>query len=155
VEGYPDPSLESLFGSRTRLLTMAVLANSDEPLTGYRVAKTAGLPRQKVYPEIRRGVASGLLKVTPTGYFLADPDVRTLLRKRVRVRWAAEWDRSRGKDAGRIGAELDQIFRSVRGLRLYNRSNRIPESARRELEREPAKNRILRAAGARASARKD
>jgi len=56
VKTDADPALLSLFGSQTRLLTMAVLANADEALTGYRVAKIAGLPREKVYPELRKGI---------------------------------------------------------------------------------------------------
>ena len=154
MDRYPDPRLESLFGSRTRLLTVAVLANSDEPLTGYRVAKIAELPRQKVYPELRRAIATGLIAQTPTGYLLADSDIRALLRKRVRIRWAQEWDRARRGSAGLIRKELDQIRRALKGLQLYDVDNRIPESALRELVRDPAKNRALRAAGARPSARK-
>ena len=75
---------------------MAVPANAEQPMSGYRVAKVAGLPRQKVYPEIRRGVDAGLVVETPSGFRLADADVRALLRKRVRIRWTEDWDRPGG-----------------------------------------------------------
>jgi hypothetical protein len=150
-----DGPLTSLFGSRTRLLTMAVLANADEPLSGYRVAKVANLPRQKVYPEIRRGIKAGLVQSSPTGFSLSDPDVRALLRKRVRISWDEEWDRSRTGRSALVSAELGRLRSSLNGVRLYDPDNRIPASARRELERDPAKNLILRKYGARPSVRKD
>jgi hypothetical protein len=150
-----DPSLSTLIGSRTRLLTMAVLANSDEPLTGYRVAKVAGLPRTKVYPEIRRGLAAGLLVRAGSGYRMDDPDVRALLRKRVRIRWYDEWNRSRGSRATSVDRELGRIQATLKGVRTYDPNNRIPASALRELKRDPEKNRILRRLGLRPSTRKE
>lgn len=151
----PDPALESLFGSRTRLLTMAVLANADEPLTGYRVAKIANLPREKVYPEIRRGIEAGLIERREVGFRLCDLDVRTLLRKRVRIRWDEEWDRSRTTWAGTVMDELSRIRASLKGTRIYDPSHRIPAAALRELERDPKKNRILRDLRLRAATRKE
>jgi hypothetical protein len=79
----PDPALVALTGSRTRLLTLAVLANAAEPLSGYRVAEVAGLPRQNVYPELRRGLITGMIKKVAGGFLLSDDDVRALLQKRV------------------------------------------------------------------------
>jgi hypothetical protein len=155
MEANLDPPLSALFGSRTRLLTMAVLANADEPLTGYRVAKVAGLPRTKVYPEIRKGVSSGLLVRVGSGYRMDDPDVRDLLRKRVRIRWYDEWNRSRGSRGESVERELSQIRASLKGVRTYDPNNRIPASAIRELKRSPEKNRILRRLGLRPSTRKD
>jgi len=149
-----DLPLESLFGSRTRLLTMAVLANADAPLTGYRVAKVADLPRQKVYPELRRGTAAGLIRHKGRGFVLSDPDIRSLLRKRVRIRWDEEWDRSRKGQAAKVPGELNRIRSSLRGFKTYDALNRIPATARRELERDPAKDRILRELGLRPSTRK-
>src|SRR5271170_6733661 len=118
-----DPALATLFGSRTRLLTMAVLANAEEPLTGYRVAKVAGLPRQKVYPEIRRGVRAGLVGESASGFRLLDPDVKALLRKRVRIRWDEEWDRARAESSGRVTSDLRQIPASLNGVRTYDSRN--------------------------------
>lgn len=149
-----DSPLSALVGSRTRLLTMAVLANSDEPLTGYRVAKVAGLPRTKVYPEIRRGLASGLLVQTAAGFRMTDPDVRTLLQKRVRIRWYDEWNRSQAGSAASVDRELERILSELEGIRTYDPTNRIPAQALRELKRDPERNRILRRLGLRPSSRK-
>jgi hypothetical protein len=80
-----DPALVAMFGSRTRLLTLAVLASADEPLTGYRVAEVAGLPRQNVYPELRRGMMIGMIEKVAEGFRLTDHDVRALLQKRVPI----------------------------------------------------------------------
>jgi hypothetical protein len=155
MEPHLDPSLSALFGSRTRLLTMAVLANADEPLTGYRVAKVAGLPRTKVYPEIRKGVRAGLLVRDGPGYRMNDPDVKDLLRKRVRIRWYDEWNRARGTTGESVERELSRIRASLEGVRTFNPSNRIPKLAIRELRRDPEKNRILRRLGLRPSTRKE
>ncbi|MGA8543335.1 MAG: hypothetical protein WB947_07370 [Thermoplasmata archaeon] len=154
MEDSSDPALASLFGSRTRLLTMAVLANAEQPMSGYRVAKVAGLPRQKVYPEIRRGVDAGLVVETPSGFRLADADVRALLRKRVRIRWTEDWDRARAGRSPEVTADLRRIRASLKGVRTYEPKNRIPSAALRELERDPAKDQILRRMGARPSLRK-
>lgn len=154
MEGTFDPGLAYIFGSQTRLLTMAVLANSEEPLTGYRVAKVANLPRQKVYPEINRGVEMGVIERVRGGCRLSDPDIRALLRKRVRIRWAEGWDRARAGKAAGVAAELDRIRLSLKGVRTYDPANGIPAAALRELERDPAKNQLLRRAGARPSSRK-
>ncbi len=154
MEDALDPALASLFGSRTRLLTMAVLANAEEPLTGYRVAKVAGLPRQKVYPEIRRGVDAGLVVGTPSGFRLCDPDIRALLRKRVRIRWTEDWDRARRGRSPEVMGDLRGIRASLKGVRTYEPKNRIPAAALRELERDPAKDQILLRRGASPSLRK-
>ncbi len=84
----PDPALVQLFGSEARLLALAVLASADRPLTGYRVARTAGLSKIKTYQQLRRAWAAGWLTRTSAGYALPDGDLRTFLRKRIRIRWA-------------------------------------------------------------------
>jgi hypothetical protein len=150
-----DPLLASFVGSTNRLLTLAVLANADEPLTGYRVAKIANLPRQKVYPELRRSIESGLVRKTTSGFTLTDADVRILLRKRVRIRWDEEWDRARWAQLATPNSELAEITQALRGTRLFDPENRIPAAALRELERVDEKNRTLRKYGARPSKRKD
>ena len=138
-----EPALTSLFGSRTRLLTLAVLANSSEPLTGYRIAKLASLPREKVYPELRKGAKAGLVAKVGKGFRLTDPDVRALLQKRVRIRWDEEWDRARPGWNETAVRDLRKIQVSLSAVPLYNPQNRIPPAALRELQRDPAKNRIL------------
>jgi hypothetical protein len=155
-----DPSLVGLFGSRARLLTMAVLANSEEPLTGYRVAKVANLPRVKVYAEIRKGVESGLLAKLGDGYWMADPDVRLLLRKRVRIRWDEEWDRARqgwnDQTAGRLSRILASIPTDPGYLQPKGwRPSAAARKTIREAVRPASKDATLRRRGLRTSARQD
>ncbi len=159
-----DTVLEAAFGSRARLLTLAALANSDEPLTGYRVAVVANLPRPKVYVELRKGIEAGLLERVSGGFRLSDPDLRTLLRKRVRIRWDAEWDRSRKRwneeTAELLRAGLEEVRGRIRQNPDYLRPpgwKSPPEASRwqKELERPPQKDRVLRPAGLRTSKRED
>jgi hypothetical protein len=151
-----DPALTELFGSRTRLLTMAVLANAEAPMTGYRVAKVADLPRPKVYTEIRRAMKAGLVRFAQAGdgYVMADPDVRLLLRKRVRIRWLDDMTASRAVRGWDAGRELARIRADPSRVPLYDPKNRIPASALREMERDPRKNEVLRRMGLPVSARK-
>jgi len=155
METVVDPALASFVGSQTRLLALAVLANADEPLTGYRVAKIASIPRVKVYPELRKGVEAGILARDGDGYRMVDTDLRSLLRKRIRIRWDEEWDRARSARAVTPEDDLRRIQTSLKGARLYNPKNRVPRAAIRELERDPEKNRILRRLNLRPSLRKD
>ena len=83
-----------------------------------------------------------------------DPDVRDLLRKRVRIRWYDEWNQARGSRANSVERELSQIRMSLKRVRTYDPSNRIPASAIRELSRDPEKDRILHRLGLRPSTRK-
>lgn len=85
-----DPAVSALFGSETRVRTLAPLANTATPLTGYRIARMMGLRRTKIYSELTRLEAEGWVErqLDPTGrttWTLQDPDVRRLLRRRVRV----------------------------------------------------------------------
>lgn len=143
---------------------MAVLANADEPLTGYRVSKIAGVPAQKVYPEIKKGVATGAVKETRGGFILSDPDIRELLQRRVRIRWDEEWDRAReGWDEATstiLAAGLSSIREKLRSNRYYLRPKGwkpSPETMKvvAEMSRPPAKDAAIRQAGGRTSARKD
>ena len=97
-----DPALVALFGSENRALTLAALANSSLPLTGYRVARITGTQPIKVYAELRRLGKSGLVRESPTaggrmGWTLEDPDVRSLLRRRARISWGEDWNREVGE----------------------------------------------------------
>lgn len=150
-----DPALKQLVGSRVRLLTTAVLASSDEPLTGYRIAKIADLPREKVYPELSKGLESGLLRKEPSGFCLADEDIRALFRKRIRIRWDSEWDRARKGWMEKTSSELQEILEELKKRNFYDPKNQIPESALSELRRSRAKNRALRRVGLRTSKRKE
>ena len=151
-----DPTLLSLFGSQTRLLTMAVLANAGEPLTGYRVAVIAGLPREKVYPEIRKGLATGLLRRTASGYRMVDADVRNLLQKRVRLRWDQVWDREREGWNEQPQGRLNALVASIPPNPAYLRPKGWTPSASaraviRETRRPTSKDRLLRRRGLRTS----
>jgi hypothetical protein len=150
-----DLVLASLCGSRTRLLTLEVLANADEPLTGYRVAKVANLPRQRVYPQLRRSLRAGSVRKSGSVFALNDPDVKRLLRNGVRIRRDQEWHRARRDELALPIDPLTGILKTLKGVRIYDPGNRIPDAALRELERDLRKNRVLRRDGARASSRKD
>ncbi len=155
-----DSSLLSLFGSQTRLLTMAVLANSDEALTGYRVAMVAGLPREKVYPELRKGISTGLLTTGSDGYRMVDPDVRALLRRRVRIRWDEAWDRARKGWDEETRGKLTTLLASIPTDPSYLRPKgwKPSPSARKaiqEMDRPPSKDALLSRLGLRTSARSD
>jgi hypothetical protein len=86
-----DGRLVALLGSETRTRVLGCLANAFRPLTGYRVGRTVGVPLPKVYRELKRLRASGLVVQQGGGWVLGDEDVRHLLRKRFRVSWAADW----------------------------------------------------------------
>jgi DNA-binding transcriptional ArsR family regulator len=80
-----DPALVAAFGSATRVLTLAALANSNVPLTAYRVAKIGGLRPPKVYEELRRAKARGLVGESGGKHVLLDADLRTLVQRRARI----------------------------------------------------------------------
>lgn len=82
-----DPALIAFVGSETRVLTMAVLANAGRPLTGYRIAKVAGLQPIRVYEELRRAIGAGYVKRRRDGFVLTDMGIRDFLRRQVRLSW--------------------------------------------------------------------
>lgn len=84
------PSLTQLFGSQARVLSLAVLANANRPLTGYRIAKTAGVPKIKAYEQLRKALAAGWIARSGNGYSMPDGELRSLLRKRLRIRWSED-----------------------------------------------------------------
>lgn len=86
-----DDALVAFCGSETRVATLGVLANSERPLTGYRVAKLTGLQPIKVYQELDKATKNGLVQKTARGYQLSDLDLRLLLQKRIRVSWFESW----------------------------------------------------------------
>ena len=86
-----NAEMEGFVGSRTRLLTLAALANSPVPLTGYRIAKTTGLPRVKVYSELHRAQTFGLVKKEEKFYSILDRDIQALLQRRVRIMSLDAW----------------------------------------------------------------
>jgi len=161
-----DPAVLAFTGSRTRALTLAVLANAEEPFSGYRVAKIAGLTPSKVYRELLRASKAGLIRrdVSGNGYLIADPDVQTFLRRRLRIRWDDEWDKARvgwSDETPRLLASgLTAIRRRLRDNPNYLRPRgwKPPASAQSlagELRRSPEKDAGIRRAGQRTSRRDD
>ena len=104
VTAKVDPGLERLFGGRTRVRILAVLANAAEPVTAYRIARVAGSQVGKTSVELRRLERSGIVRrVAPSsrglGWVMVDPDLRRLLQRRVRLVWVEDWDRLTARQA--------------------------------------------------------
>jgi hypothetical protein len=159
-----DPALVAFCGGETRVRTLGTLANAQFPMTGYRVAKVAGVPEPKVYPELRRAVRAGIVRKEKDGYRLIDADVRALLQKRVRLFWDVDWDRARDGWDGETSRLLQQGLSAIRQrLRsdssfLRPRGWKPPLAARswdRELRRPPGKDARIRRRGYRSSKRED
>jgi hypothetical protein len=133
-----DPALMAMFGSRARLLTMAVLANAERPMTGYRVAAVAGLPRPMVYPEIRKGISANVIVETARGYRFADADLRDLLRKRVRISWLEDTvvgEAARAVRSARVARDDDSWFDPSK----YTPNPRVAARYAKEFARPPEK----------------
>lgn len=86
----PSPELLALFGSATRVRTLATLAHASGPLTGYRIARLSGLSPTKTYAELHRLQRANIVLMRPTstgrrGWQLADPDVGAFIRRRARL----------------------------------------------------------------------
>jgi DNA-binding transcriptional ArsR family regulator len=86
-----DPALVTLFGSKTRVRTLAVLASAARPMTAYRIAKVGEVAIPKVYAELPKLSRAGIVGHRDDGWVLLDDDVRSLLRKRVRIAWAQDF----------------------------------------------------------------
>lgn len=137
--GIADDALVAFCGSGTRVATLGVLANSEKPLTGYRIATLAGLQPIKVYRELAQASKSGLVQRTARGYRLIDPDLRTLLRKRVRISWFESWydqESARGKRAEAIRESSTAWFDPSR----YQPNPSIARRYAKEIERPEEKN---------------
>jgi len=159
-----DPAIVAFCGSETRARTLAVLANASFPMSGYRVARVAQVAEPKVYQELRRAVGVGTVRRLRTGYLLADPDIRTLLRMRVRIYWDRDWDLARTGWAQQTPRLLKDGLVAIRErLRsdpayLRPRGWKPPVGARKlslELERPPGKDARLRRRARRTSRRED
>jgi hypothetical protein len=159
-----DPALVAFCGSETRARTLGALANAVSPMTGYRVAKVSGIPEPKVYPELRRAVRAGIVRMEENGYRLIDDDLRTLLQKRVRLYWDVDWDQARAgwsdETPGLLKQGLLAIRQRIREDPFYLRPKgwSPPASARkwdRELVRAPEKDVRIRRLRRRTSKRED
>lgn len=159
-----DPALVAAFGSTTRVRTLAVLANAAGPLTAYRVALVGGIPVDKAYREVRRLARSGLVERRRNGWVLIDEDLRSLLQRRVRVRWDRDWDGERRTWAEETPKLLSAGLATIQGRLqsdpgyLRPRGWKPTPAARRtirELGRPAEKDALLRRAGLRSSSRGD
>jgi ribosomal protein S16 len=159
-----DPQLAYLFGSDARVRTLAVLANSRSPMTGYRIAKVGSFSPTKAYAELRRLGSAGLIRKEGNGWVLLDDDVRLLLQKKVRWTWLDAWDRDRigwEQETPRLLSESLSSSREARARNPYflrPRGYRPTRDARKvveELRRPPSKDRLLRRRGLRTSERED
>ena len=88
--------VESLFGSRTRAMVLGYLAESSTPPTGYAIAKALSIGASKVYPELKKLQAIGILegRLDVRGgktYLLKDDDLRRFLLKRSRIMFSKDW----------------------------------------------------------------
>jgi hypothetical protein len=143
-----DPLLVAVFGSETRVRTLAVLANAYGPMTAYRVGKVGGVPMPKVYREIDRLARRKLVARTGDGWVLLDPDVRALLRKRVRIHWAGDWLAERARRLPEERALLERLARTVHARPPARWAPRAPG----RLSRTPFKDEALRELGLSTSA---
>ena len=154
--GVPiDPGMAALFGSATRARTLAVLANSPEPLTGYRIAEVSGDERIKVYSVLASLAKTGVVTSAQRDdgravvWTLRDSDIRSLLRRRVRLVGEGEWDAGVARRLSERKVVRDRILEI--DLSKYPS---LPREVVRELERPPRKDRELVAAGLRPSRRR-
>ena len=161
-----DAGLLTLFGSENRALTLAILANASGPLTGYRVAKTFGGQKIKVNKELRKLAAAGIVKGCLTedgraGWTVDDPDLCALLRRRIRICFATDWDKARegwSRDSNRRLARIESALPDPSRNPDYYRPEGWKPSKEvlatlREKVRSPEKDAILRKYGARTSPR--
>ena len=152
-----NPWLAALFGSETRVRTLAPLANAPEPLTAYRIAQVSDVNRIKVYEELRNLAAAGIVRERVTGpkrsvWELPDSDVRRILRKRARVVWVGDLEREATDLARRARA-----FRALYAKNPINLSRFKAQPSRvshpEEYRRPPEKDRILASLGLKTSSR--
>lgn len=139
-----DPGLEAAFGGATRLLTMGALASASRPLTGYRVAQIISGQRTKVYSELSRLAKSGVVRrisapPAPDTWLLQDQDLRSLLRKRVRISSLDDWFNVRDSQTSDVGSTLVSIselpqpnFKLITNSRSVRRTGELDRSATKD-----------------------
>lgn len=117
-----DRALVALTGSETRALTLAPIANASAPLSAYRVATIVGLPRTKVYRELERLARAGIVTRSKASdgtsvWWVSDPDIRQLFRRRARVGWS-----------GDLAADSARLALRTRKVLAFARANPIDPS---------------------------
>ena len=149
-----DTGLLTLFGSETRVRTLATLASASEPLTAYRIAQMVGVQRTKIYGELRRLDAAGIVRGRPTGkgrsdWELIDPDIRRLLRRRARI--VSVDDLAAG--ASRLARSTREILKARRKNPIATRLLGDPRTIRNpeDFARPPEKDQVLASLGLRTS----
>jgi len=150
------PNITELFGGSTRTRTLAVLANASTPLTGYRVAVTAGTQPIKTNAVLERLKRLGIVTERTTavgrrGWELTDRDFATFLRRRVRLSWIEDWQ----KEVMEKSALASRVAVQFEGFNLSGYSpNRALLADQKEFERPESKDRAVERAGLRASVRR-
>src|ERR1700730_9426096 len=152
-----DPGLAALFGSADRVRALAALANATAPLTAYRVAAMVGMEPPNVYRELKRlrEFREGRRAATPegrNGWAIADPDVRTLFRRRLRIVWSEDLLRGMRERERRAASNIRRSAKDPLDLSKFQRG-RPPTEVQSRRRRE--KDRILAQAGMRVSVRSD
>lgn len=107
--------LETLLGSETRANVLRVLCGSEAPLSAYRVAIECNMNVAKVYGEMKRLAAAGLIVPRKgrggTVYSLEDGDLRSLVsRLSVRMVSYSSWSSARER-AKRFRAGMREVPR--------------------------------------------
>jgi|SRR5208282_875702 len=140
MEFSVDPRLVAVFGSETRVRTLAVLASANGPMTAYRVGKVGEVSMPKVYREIYRLSEVGLVGRRGDGWILLDDDVGGLLRRRVRISWSEDWfagEGGRARRAERVAAGSDGWF----DISRYTPNPSVAVRYAKEFQRPPEKGR--------------
>ena len=112
--------VEILFGGAVRTKILGYLAACSTPQTGYAIAKDLDIGVSKVYPELKRLEAAGVVSARADlsgrkGFLLADDDLRRFLLRRVRILPSRTWKTAArawappGGSAERAGASLERI----------------------------------------------
>ena len=136
-----DPARSTLIKSEARILSLGVLANASGPLTGYRVAAIADLPRIKVYPELREAESCGWITRSAAGYEMPESYLRSLLASRVRIVWSEDWMAGETKRMRRVQA-ADNRDTSWFNPAKYARNPRVARRYASEFARPAEKNEI-------------
>ncbi|MGB6500287.1 MAG: hypothetical protein WBG19_02645 [Thermoplasmata archaeon] len=147
MEPELDPGVVALFGSETRVRTLAVLASAHAPMTAYRIGKVGGISMPKAYREVARLEKAGLVGARKAGWILLDPDVRALLRKRVRVAWANDWLAERARRVPEQQTLFDRLQHTEHAKPPRGWKPREPE----RFQRSAFKDELLRGMGLRSS----
>jgi DNA-binding transcriptional ArsR family regulator len=132
-----------LFGSEVRSSVLAVLANANGPLTGYRIARTGGLPQPKVHVQLRRLAKAGVIVREREGWVLVDLRLAALFTRHHRVLGWEDWrqEHRRREQAG--SGIMDELRRRPHPTPPPGWVPRHPEA----YSRPPLKERMVRRMG--------